>query len=139
MRASALVSDITMRARSEGVAETTAKLEKLGKANDAVLVSADKAEKRQLSLANAYDRLQRSIDVNYRMQKQFESGQKILTASLNSGRISAEGYHRSLDLLRSKYGDVAQASARLSLIVFWRVRRRSRVSSPANSASELAS
>lgn len=114
MRASALVQDITIHAQAVGVNETAAATTKLGRATDAALVSADKTEKRQLSLAGAYDRLQRSIDVNYRMQKQFDSGQKILTASLNGGRISAESYQRSIGLLEAKYGAGAQAASRLS-------------------------
>jgi Ca2+-binding EF-hand superfamily protein len=114
MQVSALVQDVTIRAKATGVAETAAATERLGEAADQAAAATDRLERRQLSVDRAYDRLQRQIDATYRQTQMFEQGQRTVERAFEQGRISTEAYERSLSLLRDKYGQVGRAAAAMN-------------------------
>lgn len=109
LKASEIIEDVTIRARSEGVDATAAAAERLARAGDAVVASSDRQSRSTLSVERALDRLQRQIDSAYRESQLFEQGQRTLDRALQQGRLSAEGYERSLGLLQTKYGSSAVA------------------------------
>lgn len=109
MRASQLVSDITIRARTDGVEKTTQATEQLGKANDGVTVSNDKLTRSTRSIEAAYERMRRQVDSTYRQTQQFEAAQRTLDRAFSVGRVSASEYDRTLGLLATKYSSVTAA------------------------------
>lgn len=109
MKASEIIRDVTIRASAEGVEATAAATERLGRAGDAAVVSAEKQSRSALSVDRAYERLQRSIDATYRQAQLFEQGQRTLDRALQQGRITAEAYDRSMGLLSARYGSAGAA------------------------------
>jgi phage-related minor tail protein len=109
MRASA-IRDITIRAKAEGVAETKAAAEGLGRAVDGAVRANDNMTRSTLSVDRALDRVRRQIDDAYRQTQRFEAGQRTLDKALAMNRISADEHDRAMAQLAQRYGAVARAN-----------------------------
>lgn len=110
------VRRVVTKYASEGAEKTVADLNAVAvaetnaaKAGETLAVVTDKSAKRQLSAANAVDRLRKTLDEEYRALQAVAKGQEILDRAVQQGTISQEEYAHTLDLLKTKYG-VAQAA-----------------------------
>ncbi len=117
MRASDIVSTVTVKARADGISQTAAEVDKLAQAGDRVSVVNDRVGKTTIDLTRAYERLRRDVDQTYRLQQAFERGQATLDRALSTNRISVEAYDRSMSLLSQKYGPAAQGADKFGAAV----------------------
>lgn len=106
-----VIRRISIEATQKGVAETTAGLKGLAAAQDGVTVASDKSTKSQLSVASAYERQQRSLDVNYRSTQQFEKAQRTLDQALQQG-IATGTRHAELSALNATRYDQQSTAAK---------------------------
>lgn len=109
------VDEVVVRARSEGVKETTSDLDKLtaaetrsSDANERTAAANEKATRARQTAAQALDKLQRLLDAEYRMTRQMEQAQALLNRAWEQGAISAG---RHADLLRMADGQYSAAAA----------------------------
>lgn len=112
------IARMTFEGRTEGLDKVSAELNAVSRAQErvaetgAVTAKASETSARgQLSLAGAFERLQRQIDPTFRMQQELARGQSLLDRAFEQGVIDTQAYGRSLDLLKSKYGTVAAANS----------------------------
>ncbi|MBP2495379.1 Ca2+-binding EF-hand superfamily protein [Methylobacterium sp. PvP062] len=122
------IQEIRIVASTEGVNETIAaanrlgtSLDKLATTNDnlaaseaQVAVAGDRTTKYRISAAAAADRLQRSLDAEYRAQKQMEAALKDIERARSQGIISATREGELLKLAQDRYSGVAVAMNRAS-------------------------
>lgn len=88
-----VIRTITIKAFAE-VDNAVRKLNELGKAHGDVAVVSDQSSKASLSVKNALDRQQNSLDSTYRAQQQFNKSQLDITRGFNEGQISLERYNQ---------------------------------------------
>ncbi len=104
------IRTLTIKATQQGVTETTDALSKLAAANENVAVVSDKSAKSTLSVQNALERHQRSLDAAYRAQQQYAKAESDLGRARDQGLISSQRYNQLLDLAAQKYGQTSVAS-----------------------------
>lgn len=114
MRATAMIRDVTIRANTEGVSETKAKVDALAGSTDRLAVSEERQTKARLSVEASYDRLRRQMDETYRQSRQFEAGQRVLDRALEASRITTVEYARDMDLLNARYSLAGRANDNFS-------------------------
>ncbi|MCB1499708.1 MAG: phage tail length tape measure family protein [Bauldia sp.] len=105
-----VIKRITIEAKSRGVAEASADLNRLAAAQDGVAVASDRTERRTLSVERAYERLARQIDADYRATKQFEAAQRTLNAAMDQGLIDQARYSNLIDLAAERQARAAVAT-----------------------------
>lgn len=111
-----VIRRISIQATQQGVAEATAGLKNLSAAQDGVVSSSEKSTKSQLSVAAAYERQQRSLDVNYRSTQQFEKAQRTLDQALQQGIVTAARHGELSALNTARFGMQSDASKALGTI-----------------------
>ncbi|MCS0501624.1 phage tail tape measure C-terminal domain-containing protein [Ancylobacter mangrovi] len=102
-----VVTQYDSRGAEKSVADLDAVAAAQGKVaatGQTVATVTDTVTRRQLSAVNAYDRLRRSIDEEYRAQQNLARGQATLDRAMQQGIITAEEYSRALALLKAKQG-----------------------------------
>jgi hypothetical protein len=108
-----ITRDYLLRARTEGVAETTAAAQRLGSATDALATKTETQSKSAISAAAALERQQRQLDLNYRSMKQFEQSQRDLDRAQQQGLISTARHAELMASATQKYGQASTASKAL--------------------------
>lgn len=104
------ISELTIKARADGVAEATDALNKFAAAGDNVAVVSDKTSKVQASVASAVDRQQRSLDAAYASQQKYTAAQTTLQRGLDQGLITQGRYNDLLAAAGDKYGAASGGS-----------------------------
>jgi hypothetical protein len=112
------VKRIEVVGTSKGLDELTQELRGVSSAQDQVAKSGesvarvqDTSARRQISVADAYRRLQSQLDATVRSQALFERGQRVLDRALEQGLVDAQQYGASLQELKERY-DGATIAAR---------------------------
>ncbi len=101
---------IFIRAKADGVDQTTASLKKLGEAEAQVTVKTTDVGKAALSTENALDRLRRSIDSEYRSQQSLAKATDVLQRSRVQGLITAAEEARLLELATTRHSGLAHGA-----------------------------
>lgn len=104
------VRTIRIRGIPEGLDAMASKLKAvegayagLARQSDTVAVSTERVEKRQLSAKAAYDRLQRSLDDQFRLEEKMWRVQRDLQRASDQGLVSEQRRMQLLDLARQRY------------------------------------
>lgn len=105
-----VIRRISIQATQQGVAEATTGLNNLSVAQDGIVSSSEKMTKSQLSVANAYERQQRSLDIAYRSAQQFEKAQRTLDQALQQGIVTATRHAELSALNADKHGLLTKAA-----------------------------
>jgi hypothetical protein len=105
-----VVRVLTIRSQTQGIDETTSSLNKLAGAEAQVAVQSDNVTKASISTTNALDRLQRSIDSEYRSQQSLSSAATVLSRARGQGIIDMNEEQRLLGLATSKYADLGHGA-----------------------------
>lgn len=105
-----ITRDYLLRARTEGVAATTAAAQQLGAATDSLATKTETVTKSQVSAATALDRLQRQLDTSYKSAKQFEQAQRDLDRAQQQGLLSLTSHATLLAKATQQYGQASAAS-----------------------------
>lgn len=98
-----ITREYVLRARTEGVAETTAATQRLGVSQDALAVSVSTQSKSSLSAAAALERHQRSLDQAYRSTQQFAAVQRDLERAQQQGLISSARQAELMAIASNRY------------------------------------
>ncbi len=80
---------VTVRGEAIGLDELKAKLSAVGAAQDSVAVASASQERATLSLEKKIESLSKTLDVEYRAEKQLEAALKTINAAREQGAISA--------------------------------------------------
>jgi len=86
----------------------------LGDASAAAAQIMETSSRRQISAANALDRLSKQIDATYRAQQGMTRGQGVLDRALQQGLLSTEQYNQKLGQLQQRYTSLPQANDNLT-------------------------
>lgn len=105
-----VIRRISIQATQQGVAEATTGLKNLSAAQDGIVSSSEKMTKSQLSVASAYERQQRSLDIAYRSTQQFEKAQRTLDQALQQGIVTVQR-HAELSALNADKHNVLTKAA----------------------------
>lgn len=112
-----VVRVIRIKGVPEGLDAVAAKLNAVEDAYAAVAQQGDKAaaatqrvEKSQLSARTAFDRVQRSLDEQYRMQERLARAQSDLQRAYDQGLVSEQRRAQLLELASRKYGEANAAA-----------------------------
>jgi hypothetical protein len=115
-----VIRRVEIRGSAPGVAEATTQLQGLSKAQDQVAASGEKLgtvtdinTRRQISAAQAIDRLRASMDSTYRAQQQLERGQALVDRAFQQGAIDANRQAEMLGMLQQRYRQATAGSAGL--------------------------
>lgn len=105
------IRELIVSAKSQGLDKVESDLNAVSSAQNSVAASGqtmasvtDIVTKRQLSASSAYERLARSIDVQYRSQQELVRGQQVLDRALAQGAITAGEYARQMANLNARWG-----------------------------------
>ena len=105
------IRTITIQAKTDGVKEASDDLNKLADAQSSVAETSDSSAKSVLNASSSFDRLQKSIDPNYRASIQLAAAQKTLDLARNEGLVSVDRYNQLTDLATQKFSDAARGSS----------------------------
>ena len=115
------VRTLRIQAKAEGFPESTAAVNGLSAAHDNLAKSAqvtatvtDAASKKQLSVAQAYQRQTLALDEQARMQVKAASASKIADQALAQGIITQGQYAARIDLINEKHGQGSVTAAAFS-------------------------
>ncbi|MFG1349097.1 phage tail length tape measure family protein [Xanthobacter autotrophicus] len=104
------VRELIVRGKSEGMDKVQGDLNKVADAQrrvsetgETMATVTDTTSKRQLSAANAVDRLRKAVDEEYRAQQAYLAGQRSLDRAMAQGIITQEEHGRILGQLSTKY------------------------------------
>lgn len=111
-----ITRDYLLRARTEGVAATTAATQQLSAATDALATKTETVTKSQTSAAAALDRVQRSLDLNYRSMKQFDNAQRDLDRAQQQGLITTARHAELMVLANARYQEATNGQKALSVV-----------------------
>ncbi len=98
-----VVRRVEVTGKSSGLENLKTKLKGVAQAQDGVAVSADQMSRAQGSVDSRLNRLQRSLDPNYRASRALEAAQRTLNQSLDQGAISVERHAALMELAENKY------------------------------------
>jgi hypothetical protein len=130
-----VIRRISIQATQQGVVETTDGLKKLSVAQDNVAIASDKQQKAHLSVAQALEKQQRSLDITYRSTQQFEKAQRDLDQAQQQGLLTAQRYAELSALNTARMKD--QTSAANDNAEGWRL-SGIEIASTANHAKQAA-
>lgn len=102
------IRTLTIKATTDGVDDATKSLNDLSKAQANVSVTSDTTSKSTLSSASALDRLQKSLDPNYKATSQLQSAQSTLGKSFDQGLISVDKYNQLMGLATQRFDDAGK-------------------------------
>lgn len=111
-----VIRRISIQATQQGVAEATAGLKNLSAAQDGVAVSSESINKSSLSVAAAYERQQRALDVTYRSTQQFEKAQRTLDQALQQGLVTSARHAELSALNTARFGQQSAATQALGVV-----------------------
>ncbi len=114
MAETTVIRNIRIVGRSEGIAETTARLRDMTAAQGQVSVASERTSKSTLSVQGALDRVQRQMDVAYRVQQQFTSGTNTLNRAFEQGLITIQRRTELMKLLEQRTLGAARANDNLA-------------------------
>jgi hypothetical protein len=103
------IREIEIRAREQGVSQTTGALERLAAADDAVAVASERVERSTASLARGMESLQRRVDENYRATQQLARDSALLADARARDLISVDRHTQLLALAQNRYRGVSGA------------------------------
>lgn len=99
-----VVRRIEVRGKSVGLENLKAKLDSVATAQGGVAVAADQMTRAQGSSESRFNRLQRSLDANYRAQEAIARATRTADAALAQGLTTKSRHAEVLDLITQKYG-----------------------------------
>ncbi|KQT13995.1 hypothetical protein ASG40_19405 [Methylobacterium sp. Leaf399] len=100
-----------LEASAVGVDATVAAAGRLAGANEGVVSSSEKVERRTLSVAAALDRFARANDNAYKMQQSVERGQALVNRAMEQGLAGTTAYDVAVSALSRSESRLAQAAA----------------------------
>lgn len=103
-----VIRNITVRGTTQGVDETTAKLNKLAGAQENVAQVSERSARSQLSVERALERIQRQFDASYRSAQQFAKVQSDLERARAQGLISQQRQAELLAMAATRYDQVTR-------------------------------
>jgi len=114
------IDTVTVRGVSEGLDKVTADLNKVSDAHGRVAQASEEAAKvtdssakRQLSVANAFERVMAKNDPIFRAQRDMARDQAIIDRAFQQSAISANEYAAAMDRVRGRYGTLGVANNNL--------------------------
>jgi hypothetical protein len=110
-----ITRDYLLRARTEGVAETTAAAQRLGAATDSLATKTETVSKSQVSAATALERHARSLDLAYRSSQKFEAVQRDLDRAKVQGLEGTKAYTVASDGLAAAQAKAAEQFGKASV------------------------
>jgi 3-hydroxyisobutyrate dehydrogenase-like beta-hydroxyacid dehydrogenase len=111
-----ITRDYVLRATTQGVAETTAAAQRLGAATDVLATKTEAVTKSQTSAAAALEKHQRSLDLNYRASKQYESVQRDLDRAQQQGLITTARHAELMALASQRFNQVGRSGQAFGVI-----------------------
>jgi len=120
MAAQNTIDTVTVRGVSEGLDKVTSDLNKVSDAHGRVAQASEEAAKvtdssakRQLSVANAFERVMAKNDPVFRAQREMARDQAIIDRAFQQSAISANEYAAAMDRVRARYGTLGAANNNL--------------------------
>jgi hypothetical protein len=114
MAASEVVHDIAIRGRPEGLRELAQQANAVAKAQDAVVASTERLEKRSLSVQNSLNRLQRQYDSTFRAQESVARVERTLNRAREQGLVTEARHAQLLGLATDRINKQVGANDNLS-------------------------
>jgi hypothetical protein len=99
-----IIRRVTLMFSAPGADQTAQQLNNVATAEDRVSASSSTMSRATLSAQSALDRLQRSVDTEYRSQQSLASATSVLSRARGQGLIDASREAELLELAKQKYG-----------------------------------
>ena len=109
MQSLEMVKRLSIEMGVNGEEKVSAALKQIADQSSAVVLAFEKSSKSIGDSTKAYERLARQIDPMFRSQEKIAQGQRVLDTALREGVIDATRYASSLEMLHTKYKNVAES------------------------------
>jgi hypothetical protein len=104
------ITDLLMRARTEGYDKAAADMNAVAGAEEKLIVARESDTKATLNLERQTVALQKSLDAAYRSELQMEATEKKITAAREAGLISIQRQNELMALASAKYREVGESA-----------------------------
>src|SRR3954471_13904169 len=98
------IRTLTVKAKVEGVQESSSQLQGLAAAGDEVTASSSRTEKATLSVERAFQRLQRQLDDAVKSQEQMAKATQTLERAQAQGLVTLERSNELMAMATAQYG-----------------------------------
>lgn len=105
------IRTLTIKATQDGVDDVTKSLNDLATAQGGVATASDTTSKSTLSAASALNKLQNSLDPNYRATTQLSAAQTTLGKAWEQGLLSADKYTQLMALASQRFDDASKKAS----------------------------